>query len=64
MTIRIEIRTVAVCENCQYEWEPTMYFGADNTLKSLSLECPQCKEAMAAAGKLIRRFDPVVDLLG
>jgi hypothetical protein len=64
MTIRIEIRTVAVCEDCGYEWEPTMYIGADNALKSLSLECPQCKEALSAAGIMIRRFDPVVNLLG
>jgi hypothetical protein len=62
--IRIEIRTIAVCEECKYEWTPTMYMGVDNTLKSLSLECPQCKEALSAAGRMIRRFDPVVDLLG
>jgi hypothetical protein len=61
--IRIEIRTTAVCEDCKWEWEPTMYIGADNAIKSLSLECPQCQDAKREAGRMIRRFDPVEDLL-
>jgi len=63
MTIRIEIRTTAICEDCGYEWTPTMWTGVGNECQSLPLECPKCQEAKREAGRMIRHFDPVVNLL-
>jgi predicted RNA-binding Zn-ribbon protein involved in translation (DUF1610 family) len=62
--IRVEVQITYICEECGYSWIPCKVIGGRDVVDVLSEECPQCKEDMAAAGKLIRRFDPVVNLLG
>jgi hypothetical protein len=62
MTIRIELRMTAVCEECRYEWTPTQYYS--DALKMVSLECPQCAIERDKARRLIQYFDdPVIDLI-
>jgi hypothetical protein len=62
--ITIRIISEAMCDVCGYQWAPTMWIGMDNVSNSLPLECPKCKEAKREAGRMIRHFDPVEDLLG
>ena len=64
MSIRIELRLTAICEECRCEWTPTQYTTPDNVGHSLPLECPRCVEERQKAGKLVRYFpDEVIDLL-
>ena len=63
MSIRIEMRLTAICEECRCEWTPTQYTTPDNVGHSLALECPRCIEERLRASKLIHHFDEVIDLL-
>jgi DNA polymerase III alpha subunit (gram-positive type) len=64
MTIRVEVQIHYVCEECGYSWVPCKVIGGRDVVDVLSEECPQCQEAKREAGRMIRHFDPVVELLG